>query len=68
MYVSFDYGKTFEAVPNPIPSERSTGYSPSFFVLADGKTVLYGNTTNWGESFGQVKFVSLVIEDPLKNS
>ncbi len=68
MYVSFDYGKTFEAVPNPIPSERSTGYSPSFFVLADGKTVLYGNTTNWGESFGQVKFVRLVIEDPLKNS
>ena len=68
IYVSFDYGKSFEAIENPIPTERMTGYSPSFFVLDDGKTVLYGNTTNWGDSFGQIKFVRLVIEDPLKNS
>ena len=45
MFLSFDYGKTFVPVDNPIPydsSERS-GYSPSLFLSPDGTTLYYAN-------------------------
>ena len=68
IYASFDYGKSFEAIDNPIPySGDKTGRSPTLFALDDG-TVLYGNTANWGDGFGQIKFARIVIEDPLKNN
>lgn len=44
IYVSFDYGKTFEGVENPLYTPQTTGYSPSFFFSADGTTLFYANT------------------------
>ncbi|MBQ8742469.1 MAG: exo-alpha-sialidase [Clostridia bacterium] len=47
LFMSFDYGKTFHAIDNPIPTIRSTstalshlGYSSGFYVDSDG-TVYY---------------------------
>ncbi len=47
MFLSFDYGKTFVPVDNPIPyshefTERC-GYSPSLFFSEDGGTLYYVN-------------------------
>ncbi len=47
MFISFDYGKTFAPVDNPIPYaldpyERCS-YSPSLFFSADGSTLYYVN-------------------------
>ncbi len=47
--VSFDYGKTWTTMENPLPHNVNNdflgteriGYSPSFAVSADGKTVYY---------------------------
>ena len=44
IYVSFDYGKTFEGIENPLYTPQTTGYSPSFFFSADGTTLFYANT------------------------
>lgn len=47
MFLSFDYGETFVAIPNPIPYSLNPyercGYSPSLFFSADGSTLYYAN-------------------------
>lgn len=47
LFVSFDYGKTFAPIDNPIPySFEGTGrcgYSPSMFFSPDGGTLYYAN-------------------------
>lgn len=48
MFVSFDYGKTFAPVDNPLPYSLSPcercGYSPSLFFSPDGSTLYYANS------------------------
>lgn len=44
IYVSFDYGKSFEAIENPLSTPQTSGYSPSFFFSSDGSTLYYANT------------------------
>lgn len=44
IYVSFDYGKSFEAIENPLSTPQTSGYSPSFFFSSDGSTLFYANT------------------------
>lgn len=47
MFISFDYGKKFIPVDNPIPYTldpyERCGYSPSLFVSPDGTTLYYVN-------------------------
>lgn len=45
MFLSFDYGKTFAPVDNPIPynSDYRSGYCPSLFFSPDGSTLYYVN-------------------------
>lgn len=46
MFVSFDYGKTFAPIDNPIPYSFDCGrcgYSPSLFFSSDGTTLYYVN-------------------------
>ncbi len=47
MFVSFDYGKTFAPVDNPIPYTLDPydrcSYSPSLFFSSDGTTLYYVN-------------------------
>lgn len=47
MFLSFDYGKTFIPVDNPIPYSLNPyercSYSPSLFFAPDGKTLYYAN-------------------------
>ncbi len=47
MFLSFDYGKTFIPVANPIPYSLNPyercSYSPSWFFASDGTTLYYAN-------------------------
>ena len=47
LFLSFDYGRTFVPVDNPIPYDFDTiercGYSPSLFFSQDGRTLYYAN-------------------------
>ncbi len=47
MFLSFDYGKTFVPIDNPIPYSLDPydrcSYSPSLFFSPDGKTLYYAN-------------------------
>ena len=47
LFLSFDYGKTFAPVDNPIPytldGHPSCGYSPSMFLSQDGSELYYVN-------------------------
>ena len=47
LFLSFDYGRTFAPVANPIPytleGHERCGYSPSLFVSSDGAAVYYVN-------------------------
>lgn len=47
MFVSFDYGKTFTPIDNPIPYTldpyERCAYSPSMFLSPDGATLYYVN-------------------------
>ena len=50
LFVSFDYGKTWETVRNPLPYDlkydypRRNGYSPAFIVGSDESVIYYLNT------------------------
>lgn len=47
--ISADYGRTFTAIPNPLPyreGEFRYAYSPCIFPAADGQTVYYVNNIN----------------------
>ncbi len=54
MFLSFDYGKTFAPVDNPIPYSldpyERCGYSPSLFFSPDGTTLYYANNPPCFES------------------
>ena len=72
IFVSFDYGETWTTMKNPLPYVTGTdsndgsgsriGYSPSFALGSDGRTVYYLNTTNTPKlGKRQVQFASFVI-------
>ena len=74
LFVSFDYGKTWSLSPNPLDyklhadvpngpeSNTRLGYSPSFVVGADGRTVYYVNTTDVpGTDKRRIQFTSFII-------
>ena len=67
LYVSFDYGESFEAIENPIPFDGPTvaGYSPSFFPMSDGKTLLYAQTVPWMGDHNKLMFARIKIEESL---
>ncbi len=47
LFISFDYGKTFISIPNPIPNRVNdnvrSGYSPGFFVDSAGDVYYVNN-------------------------
>ncbi len=66
LFVSFDYGKTWTTMKNPLPYETGTdnriGHSSSFVVDPDGRTVYYVCTTNVPETGKRrIQFASFVI-------
>ncbi len=63
LFVSYDYGETFELVENPLnyPNENGYGYSASLFFSADGKTLYYANTTDNGKGKAKIEFVKIGI-------
>ncbi len=67
MFLSFDYGKTFVPVDNPIPysldpTERC-GYSPSLFFSSDGKTLYYVNNPPCFEKTYKITVAKINIGD-----
>ncbi len=54
LFMSFDYGKSFVAIENPIPVKKTdkhrSSYSPAFFVDKDG-CIYYVNNPAPGEEF-----------------
>lgn len=69
LVVSFDYGKTFIRMENPLPYEDG-GYSASLFFSADGKTLLYSNTVELeaGSEKSRIAFVALELRYTPKDS
>ncbi|MBP3332848.1 MAG: exo-alpha-sialidase [Clostridia bacterium] len=72
MFVSFDYGKTWETMTNPLPYDLGNeatehdhiGYSPSLFVGADRSVIYYLNTTNTNDpkyAVAEIKFARLKL-------
>ena len=61
--VSFDYGKTFEAIDNPLPysGTESLGYSASLFFSADGTTLFYGNNVDGVSGKSKIAFAKIKI-------
>ncbi|MBR3715692.1 MAG: exo-alpha-sialidase [Clostridia bacterium] len=61
--VSFDYGKTFEAIDNPLPysGKESLGYSASLFFSADGTTLFYGNNVDGKGEKSKIAFAKIKI-------
>lgn len=67
MFLSFDYGKTFAPVDNPIsysldPYERC-GYSPSLFFSPDGTTLYYVNNPPCYESTYKITVAKISISE-----
>ncbi len=67
-FVSFDYGKTFEIVENPLKYTTSTdglGYSASLFFSEDGTTLYYSNTIDRGDDSkkGRIEFARIKIRE-----
>lgn len=61
--LSFDYGKTFEAVENPLPhTDGRGGYSASLFLSADGKTLYYANNVDGRGEKSRIDFARIGIE------
>ncbi len=63
--VSFDYGKTFEAIDNPLPysGSESLGYSASLFFSADGTTLFYGNNVDGVGGKSKIAFAKIKIHE-----
>lgn len=68
LYVSFDYGKTFETIENPLPSTREASYSSSFFFTSDGSTLYYANTVALNDDFGMIEFAKIFIKEGRKDN
>lgn len=63
LLVSFDYGKSFEAVENPLPyTDGRGGYSASLFLSADRKTVYYTNNVDGTQGKSRIAFARIRIE------
>lgn len=61
--LSFDYGKTFEAVENPLPyTDGRGGYSASLFLSADGKTLFYANNVDGKGEKSRIDFARIEIQ------
>ncbi len=66
LLVSFDYGKTFEALDNPLPyTDGRGGYSASLFLSADGKTVYYANNVDSVRDKSRIALARIRIESPI---
>lgn len=67
MFLSFDYGKTFLPVDNPIPYIHDftgrCGYSPSLFFSEDGKTLYYANNPTHLEKSYKITVAKIRIEE-----
>lgn len=66
-FLSFDYGKTFAPVDNPLPYTQAghgrCGYSPSLFVTADGADVYYANNPPGTESTYRIAMAKIRLTD-----
>ena len=66
IFLSFDYGKSFVPVDNPLPYSldpyERCGYSPSLFLSPDGKTVYYANNPPCFESTYKISVAKINIE------
>ncbi len=67
MFLSFDYGKTFVPVDNPIPYSldpyERCGYSPSLFFSDDGGTLYYVNNPPCYESTYKISIAKIKISE-----
>ena len=66
MFLSFDYGKTFVPVDNPIPYSSDVdrcGYSPSLFVSSDDGAVYYVNNPSHDSGSYKITMAEIVISD-----
>ncbi len=69
IYVSFDYGKSFEAIENPIVRETGSGYGyfPCIYFTEDGKSFYYVDAVNAVEGsasklgLGRIAFAKVTI-------
>ncbi|MBO5778130.1 MAG: exo-alpha-sialidase [Clostridia bacterium] len=64
--LSFDYGKTWEAVDNPLPYDPTVSrfryaYSPGMFAAEDGETLYYVNDINCPEVPEKAKIQLAII-------
>ncbi|MBE6607181.1 MAG: hypothetical protein E7633_01305 [Ruminococcaceae bacterium] len=76
LFVSFDYGKTWDVMANPLPyshdnlmhEDNHIGYSPALFVGADPSVIYYMNATDYRDSHGfgvpRMQFARLKLYDP----
>lgn len=67
MFLSFDYGKTFVPVDNPIPYTldpyERCGYSPSLFFSSDGTTLYYANNPPCYDSTYKISVAKIRISE-----
>ena len=69
MFVSFDYGKTWETMTNPLPYDNKNdakgtdriGYSPCLVLGSDPSIVYYVNTTDTPEGLQRIQFARLKL-------
>ena len=65
LFVSFDYGKTYTAIENPIPftpvANHKCSYSPYIGFSDDGHTMYYINNPEYGENCQQMIFARIRI-------
>ena len=65
MFLSFDYGKTFTPVDNPIPYPldpyEKCGYSPSLFFSPDGATLYYVNNPPYGDASYRIALAKIEL-------
>lgn len=65
MFLSFDYGKSFIPVDNPIPYDSSgkSGYSPSLFLSPDGKTLYYANNPDYFHATYKITMAEIKLSE-----
>ncbi len=66
LLISFDYGKSWTAIENPLYYETNVearyAYSPGFFASADGKKVFYVNTVPDEKNTGKRDLKLAILE------
>ena len=68
IFLSFDYGKTFVPVDNPMPYSPNEpfercGYSPSLFFSEDGSTLYYANNPPCYDSTYKISVAKIKISE-----